>query len=241
MRLNYNFAFKNSKLTPWQRPEPPNILVSDASINKKIKYIFNQYKKNSFLFYPPSLIIILSIGLQVFNLYPKNILKKLENDHIKYSLISSKLANIENGKKRIKNNIKDIDEYFSRHTNSYLFVYYLKNSVPEGVKLNYFYFSDNGFDINATSYNLESLNQFLTLIIESPVISRDTVKVDQINRKELNSSMSKNVEINYEMKIYGEISKLDLKKREDLYKEAEATGLLRKLQRLNYLKSLLRS
>ena len=241
MRLNYNFAFKNSKLTPWQRPEPPNILVSDASINKKIKYIFNQYKKNAFLFYPPSLIIILSIGLQVFNLYPKKVIKNLENDHIKYSLISSKLANIENGKKRIKKNIKDIDGYFSRHTNSYLFVYFLQNSVPEGVKLNYFYFSDNGFDINATSYDLESLNQFLTLIIESPVISRDTVKVDQINRKELNNSMNKDVEINYEMKIYGEISKLDLKKREDLYEEAEAIGLLRKLQRLNYLKSLLRS
>ena len=241
MRINYNFAFKNSKLTPWQRPAPPNILISDASINKKIKYIFNQYKTNASLFYPPSLVIVLIIGLQVFSLYPKKVLNNLEDDHIKYSLISSKLANIENGKKRIKKNIKDIDEYFSRHTNSYLFVYYLKNSVPEGVKLNYFYFSDNGFDISATSYDIESLNQFLRLIIESPVITRDTVKVDKINRKELNSSKNKNVEINYEMQIYGEISKLDLKKREDLYKEAEAIGLLRKLQRLNYLKSLLRS
>ena len=240
MRLNYNFAFKNSNLTPWQRPEPPNILISDASINKKIKYIFNQFKINSSLFYPPSLVIFLIIGVQVFNLYPKKIIKNLESDHIKYSLITSKLSNIEAGKKRIKKNIKDIDEYFSRHTNSYLFAYYLQNSVPEGVKLNYFYFSDNGFDISASSYDLESLNQFLTLIIESPVILKDTVKVDQLNKKELNNTLNKNLEVNYEMQIYGDISKLNLKKREDLYKEAEATGLLIKLQRLTYLKSLLR-
>ncbi len=240
MRLNYNFAFKNSKLTPWQRPEPPNILVSDASIDKKINYIFNQYKINSSLFYPPSIVIFLIIGIQVFNLYPKMILKNLESDHIKYSLISSKLLNIEAGKKRIKKNIKVIDEYFLSHTNSYLFAYYLQKSVPEAVKLNYFYFSDNGFDISATSYDLESLNQFLTLIIESPVISKDTVKVDKLNKKELNNSMNKSLEINYEMQIYGDVIKLNLKKRENLYKEAEATGLLRKLQRLNYLKNLLR-
>ena len=241
MRLNYNFAFKNSKLRIWQRPEPPNILVTDASINRKIKYIFNQYNKNSNLFYPPSLIIIFIIGAHFFNLYPKRIIKSLESDHNKYFVVSSKLANIEAGKKRIKRNIKDIDKYFLSHTNSYLFVHYLQNSVPEGVKLNYFYFSDNGFDINATSYDLESLNQFLTLIIESPVILKDSTKVDQLNRKELNSSMNKKMKINYEIQIYGQVNKLDVKTREDLYKEAEAEGLLRKLQRLNSLKSLLRS
>tara|TARA_Y100000589_G_scaffold319600_1_gene348350 strand:+ start:85 stop:810 length:726 start_codon:yes stop_codon:yes gene_type:complete len=241
MRLNYNFAFKNSKLRPWQRPEPPNVLVSDAPINKKLKYIFKQYNKNSNLFYPPSLIIILIIGAHLFNLYPKRIIKNLENDHNKYAVVSSKLSNIEAGKKRIKRNIKDIDEYFYSHTNSYLFVHYLQNSVPEGVKLNYFYFSDNGFDINASSYDLESLNQFLTLIIESPVILKNSTKVDQLNRKDLNSSMKENIEINYEIQVYGQVNKLDKKTREDLYKESKATGLLRKLQRLNYLKSLLSS
>ena len=40
------------------------------------------------------------------------------------------------------------------------------------------------------------------------------------------------------MKISSE--KIDIKKREDLYEESNANGLLRKLQRFNYLKSLLR-
>ena len=39
MRLNYNFAFKDSKLTPWERPSPSNLLISDASLDKKLSYI----------------------------------------------------------------------------------------------------------------------------------------------------------------------------------------------------------
>ena len=44
----------------------------------------------------------------------------------------------------------------------------------------------------------------------------------------------------YDLEIYGQTAKIDIKKREDLYKESNANGLLRKLQRFNYLKSLLR-
>ena len=35
MRINYNFAFKDSKLRPWERPAPPNLLLTDASLEKK--------------------------------------------------------------------------------------------------------------------------------------------------------------------------------------------------------------
>ena len=47
MRIRYNFAFKDSKLSPWQRPAPPNILVSDASLNKKIIFLYQEFHKNS--------------------------------------------------------------------------------------------------------------------------------------------------------------------------------------------------
>ena len=43
------------------------------------------------------------------------------------------------------------------------------------------------------------------------------------------------------MDIYGEVTKLDIKKREDLYLESKAKGLLRKLQRFNNLKQKLGS
>ena len=47
MRINYNFAFKDSKLRPWERPAPPNLLLTDASLEKKLKYIYDGFNNNA--------------------------------------------------------------------------------------------------------------------------------------------------------------------------------------------------
>ena len=90
MRIRYNFAFKDSKLSPWQRPAAPNILVSDASLNKKIIFLYQEFHKNSVIFYPSSLILILSFGIHIFNFFPNLTIKNLEADHNQYLLISTK-------------------------------------------------------------------------------------------------------------------------------------------------------
>ena len=48
------------------------------------------------------------------------------------------------------------------------------------------------------------------------------------------------LEPKYDLEIYGQTAKIDLKKRENLYQESRANGLIRKLQRFKDLKSLLR-
>lgn len=241
MRLNYNFAFKNSKLKPWQRPAPPNLLFSDATIENKIKYIYIGFNKNSNLYYPSTFILIVSLGIQIFSIYPKRILKTLENDHYQYTQVANKISNINSSKKRFKQNIKNIEEYFSQPTTSYLFAFYLQNSIPQGLKLNNYYFSDNGFDISASAYNIETLNEFLTLIIESPIIIKETVKVSKINRKESSNSVNNSSDITFEIALYGQTNKLNMKERENLYRESEANGLLKKLKRFNFLNTLLGS
>ena len=240
MRIKYNFAFKNSKLSPWQRPSPPNLLVSDASIEKKISFLYKEFNKNAEIFYPSSLILILSFGIYFINIFPTLTIKKLEADHYQYSLTSKKLLDLDSSKQRFKKNLNDVDEYFSESTTSYLFAFYLQNSVPEGVKINSYSFSDNGFDINLSSFNLDSLNEFITLIIESPVINKSSVTINQINRLESNSMGGEKISATYDLEIYGQTAKIDIKKRENLYQESNAKGLLRKLQRFNYLKSILR-
>lgn len=241
MRLNYNFAFKNSKLTPWERPAPPNLLISDASFKKKVIYIISQLKLNKQLIYPSLSIIFLTMGLQIFNIFPTRSIKKLESDHIQYQIIAQKLSNLDSSKNRFKKNIQSIDKYFTQATTSYLFAFYLQNSVPKGVQLNSYNFSDNGFDINATAFNLDALSEFITLIIESPVIIKESVSINQVNRKDFVESGQASKVANFEMDIYGEVTKLDIKKREDLYLESKAKGLLRKLQRFNNLKQKLGS
>jgi len=240
MRIRYNFAFKDSKLSPWQRPAPPNILVSDASLKKKIIFLYQEFHKNSELFYPSSLILILSAGIYLLNIVPSLTIKKLEADHNQYLLISSKLSDLNLSKQRYRKNLKNLEEYFTEPTSSYLFAFYLQNSVPKGVKINNYSFSDNGFDINVSAYNLDSLNEFITLIIESPIVQKKTITVGQINRINSNSNKEDNINTKFDLEIYGLTEKIDIKKRENLYLESNANGLLRKLNRFNYLKYLLR-
>ena len=130
MRIKYNFAFKNSKLSPWQRPAPPNLLVTDASIDKKLVFLYKEFNKNAEIFYPSSLILILSFVIYLINLFPTLTIKKFEADHNQYSLISTKLSNLNSLKQKYRKNLKDFDEYFSKPTTSYLFAFYLQNSVP---------------------------------------------------------------------------------------------------------------
>ena len=240
MRIKYNFAFKDSKLSPWERPAPPNILVSDASLQKKIIFIYQEFHKNSEIFYPSSLILFLSFGIYFINIIPNRTIKKLEADHNQYSLISTKLSDLNLSKQRYKKNLNNLEEYFTQPTTSYLFAFYLQNSVPKGVKINSYSFSDNGFDINVSAYNLDSLNEFITLIIESPIVRKQTVTINQINRLDSASFKDENISSKFDLEIYGLTEKIDVKERENLYLESNADGLLIKLQRFNYLKSLLR-
>ena len=138
---------------------------------------------------------------------------------------------------RIDHNIQD---YFYKPTYSYLFAFYLQNAIPKGVKLNSYSFNDNGFDIDASSYNVESLNELITLIIESPVVKRDTVNIENLSR-ELNQSTNSKDKPNFNLKLYGNIMKIDISQREVLYVESNAFGLLKKLQRFNQLKNLLKN
>ena len=240
MLIKYNFAFTNSKLKEWFKPAPPNLLFSDVSFNKKIRYLTKALQNNRILFYPSSVVILFSILLQLINIYPKQIIKSLEDDHKEFTSINSKISNLNSSKSRFRNNLNNIQDYFYKPTYSYLFAFYLQNAIPKGVKLNSYSFNDNGFDIDASSYNVESLNELITLIIESPVVKRDTVNIENLSR-ELNQSTNSKDKPNFNLKLYGNIMKIDISQREVLYVESNAFGLLKKLQRFNQLKNLLKN
>ena len=134
MRINYNFALK-ILISKMVRPAPPNLLVTDASLKKKILYLKDQFIGNSQIFYPPSFILLFALLLQFIDIYPSKVSKALKSEHEQYSAISNKLANLNASKQRFKKNINNLDSYFTEATTSYLFAFYLQNSVPEG--LNY--------------------------------------------------------------------------------------------------------
>ena len=69
---------------------------------------------------------------------------------------------------------------------------------------------------------MDSLNEFITLIIESPVVQKQTVTINQINRLDSNPIKGENTSSKFDLEIYGLIQKIDIKKRENLYLESNA-------------------
>tara|TARA_Y100001968_G_C19435314_1_gene759301 strand:+ start:1207 stop:1932 length:726 start_codon:yes stop_codon:yes gene_type:complete len=241
MSVNYNFAFKNSKLKEWQRPLSSNLLSSEANLKSKIIYLYNILTNNPEIFAPPALIIVSALLIQAISLYPINIINSLESNHREYIRVSQKLSATKKRINTMKKYMDNVQGFFSQATPSYLFAFYLQNSVPQGVQLNNYFVSDTSFDITASAYEIEALNQLLTLLIESPVINKKSVIVENITRKESANTSNNGADSNVILQIKGNMLRLSLERREVLYKEAYAQGLLRKLSRFKNLNLLIRS
>jgi len=240
MSLNYNFAFKNSKLKRWERPAPRNLLTSDISIKKKIIYINQIFKNNPEIFYPPIFILISTLAIQLSTIIPTNNIKRLQSQHREYTVLSQKISTLRSQLDIMKKHLNNISIFFTKPTPIYLFAFYLQNSIPQGVQLNDYSINENGFSIRASSYDIEPLNEMLTLIIESPIINKDSIEIKNISRTGTTANKT-NPFSNVVLEVHGNILKLALKKRQKLYEESSAHGLLRKLLRFNDLNLLIRS
>ncbi|WP_320667397.1 hypothetical protein [Prochlorococcus sp. MIT 1307] len=240
MPVNYNFAFKNSKLRRWERPAPDNLLLSNASLKKKIIYLYQFFRSNPELFYPPGLILIATVTIQIITFYPTNNISKLESQHQEYTKVTRQLSGLDMRINTMKKHLNNIKVFYSQSTPVYLFAFYLQNSIPQGVQLNNYFVSETGFDIRASAFGIEQINEMITLLVESPIISKNTLVIKKINTTDSDISNS-TANTNVSVEIQGRILKLDLEKRKQLYKESLAHGLLRKLMRFNDLNQLIRS
>ena len=234
MPLNYNFAFKNSNLKKWERPKVKNILTSKRTNKEKILFFYQAFKKNPEVFYPPSAILIISFSFQLFSIYPKNIITRLESNHKEFEILSQKISNSTSRIKSMQRFALSVGEFHTASLPSYLFTFYLQKSVPKGVQLNKYSINENGFDIKASAYDIESLNEMVTLLINSPIINSSSMSIDNIIQD--NSSEK----ILFSIEIQGKILKLNEKRRQSLYTDASAIGLLNKLNRFTYFSKLIR-
>ncbi len=240
MSINYNFAFKNSNLQKWERKSPSNLLASNVSLKRKLIYIFQLLKNNPAIFYPPSFILISTLSIHIINIYPTKISSSLESDHLEYTKVSQKITTIESKIKEMQKHLNNIKVFYSQATPTYLFAFYLQNSIPQGVQLNDYSISDNGFEITASSPSIEPLNQMLTLILESPIVNKGSVSIKEISRNNTRSNSGSSINSTLILEVHGEILKLTLDKRELLYEESFAYGLSKKLLRFKTLDQLIR-
>ena len=234
MSLNYNFAFKNSNLKRWVRPKAKNILVSKRSNKEKIQYLYQIYKSNPKLFYPSGFTLILIFLTQLITIYPKRIIMRLESQHMEYELVSQKIVNSQSNLKSMKRYSDSIKDFYYQSFSPYLFAFYLQKSMPSGVQLNDYYVGKNDFSLKASAYQIKSLNEMVTLLINSPLINAENLSISNISQDDVNGK------IKFIIDIKGIMLKLTQEKRESLYEDSSAHGLLKKLSRFKAFSESLR-
>ena len=232
MPLKYNFAFKYKDLQRW---EPRRNIERKESISfkAKIELLKKYIKDNPLLFYPQFATIFLVIIIQILNLYPSFVVRRLKPKHEEYIFVTQRIKKIKTDIKKFKKELNDLKPNFTLITPTYLFTFYIQNSMPINIKLKKYKLNKNFFFLEAESYTLKAINEMITLLIESPIIDEKSVSIKRIKREGENDST-------FTVEIAGKILKTNIDSKEYLYNESSAFGLLEKLLRFKKTNMLLK-
>ena len=232
MSLKYNFAFKDSELQKWV-PRSAKEKEKTLSLKEKIEFIKKYIKDNPLLFYPQLSTIFLVIIIQVLNLYPSFVVRRLKPKHEEYIFVQQRIKRIKNDIKKFKKELNDLKPNFISITPTYLFTFYIQNSMPTNIKLKKYKLNKNFFFLEAESFTLKAINEMITLLIESPIIDEKSVSIKRIKREgEIDSTFS--------VELTGKILKTNINSKEYLYNESSAFVLLEKLLRFKKTNILLK-
>jgi len=223
MPLKYNFVHNNKELQSW-KPRRYVESKKTTSYKEKIELIKKYIKDNPLLFYPNFSTIFLVILIQIFSLYPSFVVKKLKTKHEEYIFVQQRIKRIKTDINKFKKELNDLKPNFISITPTYLFTFYMQNSLPTNIKLKKYKLNKNFFFLEAESFTLKAINEMITLLIESPIIDEKSVSIKRIKREgEIDSTFS--------VEITGKILKTNINSKEYLYNESAAFGLLEKLLR----------
>ena len=232
MPLKYNFAHNYKELQKW---EPRGNIKSKkiTSYKEKVELLKKYIKDNPLLFYPNFSIIFLVILIQIFNLYPSFVVRRLKPKHEEYIFVQQRIKRIKTDIKKFKKELNELKPNFISITPTYLFTFYIQNSMPTNIKLKKYKLNKNFFFLEAESFTLKAINEMITLFIESPIIDEKSVSIKRIKREgEIDSTFS--------VELTGKILKTNINSKEYLYNESSAFGLLEKLLRFKKTNILLK-
>ncbi len=239
MPLKYDFALREYKLRRWRR-KSFSLVDSDLTLKKRIEICYKTFNGNPSLFFPSSFVILTTLILQIVSLYPSYIIKKLETVHNQFKSIESEISNINKRKSNIKSDLTTIKSFYNNSSPLYLFSFYLQNTIPLGVNLSEFSVNNKEFYMVADSQSIQGINEMITLLIESPIINPQTIKLKELKRESSNKTNSLTKQSKITAQLNGKINKITLKDKELLYSESAAHGLLRKILRINALSLLIK-
>ena len=236
--MKYNFAFKDNRLKRWISPSLQN--KSQKSYNNYFILFKNYITKNPII-YAPSLIALLVFGsIETMTLIPKSKINSFENDNIKFENLNVQITNLLSKKNKIKSQFNSYESLYKDLAPIYLFSFYLQNTIPEKVSIEEINIDKYAYKIIASSIDLNFINNMVTLLVESPLIDLDTIRINNIFNEKTSTLQNKKIkESIFKAEIKGTLKALTLKNKMELYKESSAKGLLRKLSKYEKLRSLI--
>ncbi len=247
---NYNFAENYENLNLWKFSNEISIDESTISFKDKfIKLIRNpdlliSLKENKILYLPTLFVLGGTLIIEILSLVPIINIKRLETSHFKYEDNVNLLNSINKEREEKFGTLKDHTSLLSNPAPTYLFAFYLLETMPRDVQIVDYTVDNIGFKLNVISNDSISAKQLITLLIDNKLINKETLKINRlvsqsnqveqemINQNVLNESIV--------LEISGKLNQFSLEDRIKSQKSSGNFGFYKKLDLYQSLINLLR-
>ena len=248
---DYNFAKNYENIKNWEfksqiisDSKSDNYLDQFLEILKKYPNLLKLLKTQKILYFP-TLFIFAGVGIiEIFSIFPTINIKRLELAHFEYEEKVNALNEINRDREDKFNILKDHSSLLSNPAPTYLFGFYLQESIPKNVQLLDYLVDKAGFKLNAVSNDLVTTNKFISLLRENKLIDKESIKINRIINRVNNSEESmqdQSVSIDsISMEISGKITHLPLRERIESHKSSSNFGSFKKLSTYLELLDLIR-
>ncbi len=247
---DYNFAKNYENIKIWELKEPDIISKEPNNSLNEILNIIKSYPnivsvvKTKKILYLPTLFVLAGVGiLEIFSFIPKLNIHRLQSKHFEYEQKVTALNEINLYRENKFNILKKHSSLLSNPSPSYLFGFYLQESIPKNVQISYYLVDNSGFKLNANSNDLVSTNKFISLLLDNKLIDNDSIKIKRIISQSNNQSTFSDQSMpfeSYAIEISGKIVHLPLIERIKSSKASSDFGNASKLSDYYELLRLLR-
>ena len=247
---DYNFAKNYENIKDWELNNPTNSVIGAENSLDQILNIIKSYPnlisviKTKKILYLPTLFVLAGVGLvEIFSLIPTFNILRLQSKHFEYEEKVNLLNGINIDREDKFNILKNHSSLLTNPSPSYLFGYYLQDSIPKNVQILDYLVDNSGFKLNANSTDLGSINQFISLLLDNKLIDKDSIKIKRIISQSNNQSSFTQQSIpleSFAIEISGKIVHLSLIERIASSKESSDFGKANKLGTYYELIELLR-
>ena len=248
---DYNFAKNYENLKNWEFSGPLSIdSKSDNYLDEfldALKSYPNLFKllKTQKILYIPALFVFAGVGIiEIISIFPAINIKNLELTHFEYEEKVNALNDINIDREDKFNILKNHSSLLSNPAPTYLFGFYLQESIPKNVQLLDYLVDNSGFKLNAISSDLVTTNKFISLLRENKLIDKNSIKINRIMNQSNNSNESMSDQAvgidSISIDISGKIIHLPLLERIESHKASSDYGNYKKLSTYFELLELIR-